>query len=128
MRVAKTSIEEEISNYQKLYNAKEHLSSEEKERLSLWMTLDNLQKKGKEIDDLKPLILGGYPKYMYDTITPYYQIVTKIFLILGLFLLIISISGFFISSFQQWIGYYIPGTISILFSFVLHYFIAKVKK
>ena len=114
-----------LSHYRELYIEKGRLTLEERERALYWLSLKRLN---KEIEDMKPFVMGGYPKMMHDCITPYYQWIATIFVFMGIILTILSIGGLFAPLLNSWVNYFIPAVVSILFGLILFFFIRNVKK
>lgn len=126
MKRKKLSSKKKIDKIIISYNRKGKLSEKELESLENWKILEKLN---QDMERMKLFMMGGYPSYkLYDTITPYYQLIAYLFLFMSIFLLAVSIGGHFFINFQQWSGYIVPGFASLLFSFVLFYFIKLVKK
>jgi hypothetical protein len=125
MRRKSFTMEDAISKYREYYIDKGRLSPEEKERFLYWISLNKIN---EEIKSMKPFVMGGYPRMMYNSITPYYQWIVVIFVSLGVIFSILSIGGFFISNLAFWISYFIPGIVAIIFGIILLFFIKSVKK
>ena len=125
MRRKRLTLDNVISHYRESYKEKEKLTPEDKEKLLYWASLDRLH---KDIESMKPLVLGGYPKMMYDCITPYYQWIATIFISMGIILTLLSIGGFFIPLLNSWTSYLIPAIVSVIFGIILVYFIRNVKR
>jgi uncharacterized membrane protein len=125
MEISKKIQKEDIIKYYKrAYEKKKELTEKEKEQLLQWIMFDKFQ---DEIKGIKPLIMGGFPRLIYDAVTPYYQIIASIFLIIGILLAILSICGLYLTSNRGLIGYMFPSLISILFGTILILFLNKVK-
>ena len=128
MKTKDVTLDEVIAKYKERYKEelkeKGSLTPEEKEK---YICLASIDKLNKEIRDIKPLVMGGYPKMMYNALTPFYQIIASMFLILGILLILLSICGFFITSLSGFIGYLLPSIVSILFGIILMLFLKKVK-
>lgn len=80
--------EEIIELYKKNYKDKGKLTEDEEENFLQWILIDKLK---NEIEGMKPFVMGGYPKMIYDSITPYYQWIVVIFVSLGIILSMLSI-------------------------------------
>ena len=119
MKRKKLSLEEIISSYKDSYDKKDKLTDEELENLISWSVISQLN---EEIEDIKPLVMGGFPRLIYDAITPYYQIIASIFLIIGTLLMILSVVGLYITSNSSLVGYMFPALISTLFGVILVFF------
>ena len=135
MRRKISSLDEISSDYAKQYirsmREKGRLTPEEKEKMLHWLSIyqmsNSISQINKEVQDMKPLVMGGYPKMMYNALTPSYQIIASIFILIGIILAGMSISGIFIINNLEMIGYMIPALVSILFGTILFLFLRTVK-
>ena len=128
MKTKDVTLDEAIAKYKKRYreNLKEKgvLTPEEMEKYVYSIAIDKLN---KEIRDIKPLVMGGYPKMMYNALTPFYQIIASIFILVGGILLFTSILGFFVPAFIKMTGFILPSTLSIVFGIIIFFFLKTLK-
>lgn len=129
MIIRKQSVEEIIRKYSELYKERKELTSEEEESLNYYIALNltKLNKEVEEIKNLKPLVMGGYPKIMYNALTPFYQIMASIFILVGGILLFTSILGFFVPAFIKMTGFILPSTLSLVFGIIIFFFLKTLK-
>ena len=121
---------EELLKFYKLYNKRKLEKTElEKDSSDKWKALEFLDKKIKKVDEqynkdlesLKILVQGGYPRIMYDALTPFYQIISYVFLGFGIILLLFALSNIEYSLF------YIPSLISIFSGMMIILVLKKLK-
>jgi len=128
MRKKQLTLDDIISLYREQYREsfkeKGRLSSDEKERLRYWMALYKIH---KDIEGMKPIVMGGYPKFLYHALTPFYNIIAYIFILVGISLVLISTSGFFISSQRAMIGFLLPSILSLVFGIIILLFLRNLK-
>jgi hypothetical protein len=116
--------EEVIELYKKNYKEKRKLTEKEEESFLQWILIDKLK---DEIEEMKPLVMGGYPKFLYRAVTPFYNIIAYTFILVGISLTLISISGFYISSQRTMIGYLLPSILSLFFGIIILLFLRTLK-
>jgi hypothetical protein len=128
MRRKTLTLEDVIASYKEQYKDifKENgnFTPEEKEKYLYWMSL---QKINKEIEGIKPIVMGGYPKFLYHALTPFYNIIAYTFILVGIALVLVSTSGFFISSQSSMIGYLLPSVLSLFFGIIIILFLRTLK-
>ena len=128
MKTKDVTLDEIIAKYKEKYKwelkEKGALTPEEKEK---YICLASIDKLNKEIREIKPLVMGGYPKMMYNALTPFYQIIASIFILVGGILLFTSILGFFVPAFIKMTGFILPSTLSMVFGIIIFFFLKTLK-
>ena len=131
MRRKISSLDEISSDYAKQYirsmREKGRLTPEEKENMLHWLSIyqmsNSISQINKEVQGMKPLVMGGYPKFLYDAVTPYYQVISYVFIFVGILLILISSLGFFIPNLSAMVSYLIPSTLSLIFGIIILMFL-----